>query len=188
MTARNPFAVADVPDPTAADVQDFAASIDIPKDATLDENALAWVTVPSNDDGLAGAWASRWKAGNGAWTQGVATLRVQGDRVFILYRDAGTYLVEGIVRGDRIVGRYVNVNHPSDSSPWVGIIVDPYRIDGYWSRGRWDLRRCSPDERPEPIVAALVTEARQLGANELRELLGFARYLRWRAGSGGERP
>ena len=35
-------------------------------------------------------------------------------------------------------------------------------------------------ERPEPIVAAVLTEARLLSPHELRELLGFARYLRWR--------
>jgi hypothetical protein len=106
---------------------------------------------------------------------------VQGDKVFMLYRDAGTYLFEGTRRGDRVIGRYTNVNNPGDSSPWVGVIVNPYRIDGHWGRGRWDFRRCSPDERPEPIVAAVLTEARQLSPAALRELLGFARYLRWRA-------
>ncbi|HLL21929.1 MAG TPA: hypothetical protein VK427_07355 [Kofleriaceae bacterium] len=179
---RNPFAVEDVPDPTGADVEDFVRTVDVPADRSRDENALAWVTVATADDGLEGAWTARWRQRNQPWQQGVATLRLEGDRVFILHRDAGTYLIEAERRGDRLVGRYVNVEQPSDASPFLGIVVDPYRIDGYWTRGRWDLRRCSPDERPEPIVAALVTEARQLGAAELRELLGFARYLRWRAG------
>jgi|MudIll2142460700_1097286.scaffolds.fasta_scaffold01650_9 hypothetical protein len=179
---RNPFSVEDVPDPTGGDVEDFARTVRPSADPTTDENALAWVTVATDSDGLEGAWTSRWRTGDGAWQQGVATLRLDGDRVFILYKDAGTYLIEAQRRGDRLVGRYVNVNLPSDTSPFYGLVVDPYRIDGYWARGRWDLRRCSPDERPEPIVAALVTEARQLGAAELRELLGFARYLRWRAG------
>jgi len=178
---RNPFAVEDVPEPTAGDVEDFARSVRPAADPSTDENALAWVAVATEADGLDGAWTSRWRTGDGPWQQGVATLRVDGDRVFILYKDAGTYLVEAQVRGDRLVGRYVNVNQPGDTSPWLGVVVDPYRIDGYWARGRWDLRRCSPDERPEPILAALVTEARQLGANELRELLGFARYLRWKS-------
>jgi len=182
---RNPFAVEDVPDPVGADVESFARSVEVNPDPSTDENALAWVTVATADDGLAGAWTCRWRATDGPWTRGVATLRALGDRVFILYRDEGTYLFEAEVRGDRLVGRYLNVDTPGDTSPWLGVVVDPYRIDGYWERGRWDLRRCSPDERPEPIVAALVTEARQLSAADLREVLGFARYLRWRATTSG---
>lgn len=180
---RNPFAVEDVPDPLGGDVEDFARTVRPPADPSSDENALAWVTVATEADGLEGAWTARWRTGSDAWQQGVATLRIDGDRVFILHKDGGTYLIEAERRGDRLVGRYVNVDKPADSSPFVGVVVDPYRIDGFWSRGHWDLRRCSPDERPEPIVAALVTEARELGAAELRELLGFARYLRWRAGN-----
>ena len=177
---RNPFAVEDVPDPTGADVEKFATSV--PRvDLEHDENAMAWVAIATEADGLAGAWSSRWRAGNDHWHQGVATIHLQDDHVFILYKDAGTYLLEGVRRGDRIVGRYVNVNNPRDSSPWVGVIVNEHRIDGHWSLGRWDFRRCSPDERPEPIVAAVLTEARQLPPAALRELLGFARYLRWRA-------
>jgi hypothetical protein len=179
---RNPFSVEDVPDPVGGDVEDFARTIHAPSDRSTDENALAWVTVATEADGLEGAWTSRWRVGNDPWQQGVATLRIDGNRVFMLYVDANTYLIEAERRGDKLVGRYVNVQKPSDSSPFFGVVVDPYRIDGYWSKGRWDLRRCSPDERPEPIVAALVTEARQLDATNLRELLGFARYLRWRAG------
>ena len=177
---RNPFSVDDVPDPEGADVEAFARTVQVTPDPSADENALAWVTVATEGDGLAGAWTCRWRTPGGPWVRGVATLHVDGARVFILYRDQGTYLIEAAVRGDRLVGRYVNLGNPADTSPWLGVIVDPYRIDGYWSRGRWDLRRCSPDERPEPIVAALVTEARQLSAVDLRELLGFARYLRWR--------
>lgn len=178
---RNPFSIDDVPDPMGADVEDFARGAAQDRDPDADENALAWVTVATEGHGLAGAWTSRWRTDTGPWMRGVATLHVDGDRAFILYRDEGTYLIEAAVRGDRLVGRYVNVDAPGDTSPWLGIVVDPYRIDGYWGRGRWDLRRCSPGERPEPIVAALVTEARQLSPADLRELLGFARYLRWRA-------
>jgi hypothetical protein len=181
---RNPFSVEDVPEPQGADVEAYARGVGQDRDADADENALAWVTVATSDDGLAGAWTSRWRNGAGPWMRGVATFHLAGDRAFILYRDQGTYLIEAAVRGDRLVGRYVNVNVRTDTSPWVGIIVDPYRIDGYWTRGRWDIRRCSPAERPEPIIAALVTEARQLSAADLRELVGFARYLRWRATDG----
>ena len=177
---RNPFSVSDVPDPSGSDVQAFAERVP-PTDLDHDENAVAWVAIATVADGLDGAWSSRWRTGDGAWQQGVATIQIQGDRVFILYKDANSYLFEGVRHGNRIVGRYVNTNNPSDSSPWVGAIVNGYRIDGCWGRGRWDFRRCSPDERPEPIVAAVLTEARQLSPAGLRELLGFARYLRWRS-------
>jgi hypothetical protein len=176
---RNPFSVEDVPDPTGRDVEDFAATVPT-VDLETDENAMAWVAIAAPADGLAGAWSSRWRDGSNVWHQGVATVHLDADRVFILYKDAGAYLLEGVRKGDRIVGRYVNVNHPTDTSPWVGVIVNDYRIDGHWRMGRWDFRRCSPDERPEPIVAAVLTEARQLPPAQLRELLGFARYLRWK--------
>jgi hypothetical protein len=177
---RNPFSFADVPEPLGPDVEDFAASVDVGTRED-DDNATAWVAVatPSNDR-LDGAWSSRWCPRGGAWQEGVATVELVGERAFVLYRDAGTYLIEAERRGDRLVGRYVNVAHPEDTSPWLGIIVDNYRIDGFWGRGRWDLRRCSPDERPEPIVAALLAEARRLAPADLRELLVFARYLRWK--------
>lgn len=177
---RNPFAVQhDVPDPVGADVDAFAAAVPV-VDRNHDENAMAWVAIATDAEGLAGAWSSRWRTGNGAWQQGVATVALQDDRVFILYRDSGTYLIEGTRRGDRVVGRYINLDNLAETSPWVGVIVNDYRIDGHWARGRWDFRRCSPDERPEPIVAAVLTEARQLSPAALRELLGFARYLRWK--------
>lgn len=182
---RNPFSVDDVVAPNDSEVEDFARDVAFPPDPTTDENALAWVAVAvaSADDGLAGPWTSRWRVDGKPWMQGVATVHLDGDRAFILYKGDGSYLIEAAVRDDRLVGRYVNIDDRDDTSPWVGRIIDPYRIDGYWRRGRWDLRRCSPDERPEPIISALVTEARLLGPSELRELLGFARYLRWRAGS-----
>ena len=179
---RNPFSVEDVRDPTGPDVEDFANTVRTPADPASDENALAWVTVATEADGLEGAWTGRSRVTHGEWKQGVATLRTDGDRVFILWKNAMTYLIEAVRRGNKLVGRYVNVDKPEDTSPWMGIVVDEYRIDGFYAQGRWDLRRCSPAERAEPIVAALVTEARKLDTAELRELLGFARYLRWRAG------
>lgn len=179
---RNPFSVPDVHDPIGPDVEAFAERVP-PAPLDGDENAMAWVTITTETDGLEGAWSSRWRQGSGEWQQGVATVQVTGDKVYILYRDAGTFLFEGTRRGDKIVGRYVNIINPGDSSPWVGSIVNNHRIDGFWGRGRWDFRRCSPDERPEPIVAAVLTEARQLPPAALRELLGFARYLRWKADS-----
>ncbi|MBS1122560.1 MAG: hypothetical protein H6Q90_4788 [Deltaproteobacteria bacterium] len=176
---RNPFSVTDVPDPTGPDVEAFAKRLP-PLDLAGDENAMAWVAIATDAEGVEGAWSSRWRSGEGAWKQGVATIQLQGDRVFILYKDAGSYLFEGIRHGDKIVGRFINIANPADTAPWVGVLVNMSRIDGYWSGGRWDFRRCSPDERPEPIVAAVLTEARKLSPAGLRELLGFARYLRWR--------
>lgn len=177
---RNPFSVTDVPDPTGSDVEAFAERTP-PVDLENDENAMAWVAIATNTDGLDGAWSSRWRTGHDAWNQGVATIHIQGDRVFILYKDTGTYLIEGVRRGNKIVGRYAGIDNPNDTSPWVGVLVNDYRIDGFWNEGRWDFRRCSPDERPEPIVAAVLTEARELSPAALRELLGFARYLRWKS-------
>lgn len=176
---RNPFAVDDIADPGGPDVERFAARVPT-VDHEGDENAMAWVAIATEASGLGGAWSARWRTASNPWQQGVATLHIDGDRVFILHKDAGTYLIEGIRRGDRIVGRYANVNDSKDSSPWVGTIVNEYRIDGHWGDGRWDFRRCSPEEQAEPIVAAVLTEARQLSPAGLRELLGFARYLRWR--------
>jgi hypothetical protein len=177
---RNPFGVVDVSDPMGAEVERFASALVTTKDPALDENATAWVATPSQTEGIAGAWTSRWRTGDGRWQQGVSTIQTSGERIFILHQDGSTYLIEATVRGDRFVGRYVNVHDENDTSPWVGVMISPHRIDGYWRDGRWDLRRCSPDERPEPLVAAVLTEARQLSPVELRELLGFARYLRWR--------
>jgi hypothetical protein len=176
---RNPFSVDDIADPGGADVEQFAAHLP-PVVRDGDDNAMAWVAIATEVSGLDGAWSARWRTGDNPWQQGVATLHLDGDRVFILYKDAGTYLIEGVRRGDRIVGRYMNVGNPSDTSPWAGTVVNNYRIDGHWANGRWDFRRCSPAEQSEPIVAAVLTEARQLSPAALRELLGFVRYLRWR--------
>jgi hypothetical protein len=184
MPTRNPFSVPDVPDPQGADVLDFAHTIPA-VDLASDENAMAWVAIATEVDGLDGAWSGRWRTGAREWQGGVATVHMDGDRVFILYKDAGSYLIEGIRRGDRIVGRFVNTDDPRDTSPWVGTIVNDYRIDGFWAQGRWDFRRASPDERSEPILAAVLTEARRLSPAALRELLGFARYLRWKGGDSG---
>src|SRR5688572_23029168 len=145
---RNPFAVDDILDPTGPDVEDFARTVRPPADPATDENALAWVAVATEADGLEGAWTARWRTGTNAWQQGVATVRLDGDRLYILHKDANTYLIEAERRGDRLVGRWLNLDTRTETSPFYGVIRDNYRIDGFWSRGRWDLRRCSPDERP----------------------------------------
>ena len=75
---------------------------------------------------------------------GAAQVKSVGDRVYILYQEkrGGAYLLDLRRTGiDLLVGRYVNLKLPNDSTPWVGRIVDPERIDGQWAGGRWDLRR-----------------------------------------------
>jgi hypothetical protein len=41
----------------------------------------------------------------------------------------------------RMVGRYLNLGKPEITRPWVGLVVDESRIDGYWTQGRLDFRR-----------------------------------------------
>ena len=68
----------------------------------------------------------------------------------------------------RLVGRYRSTpTTPARyASPWLGVIVDDSLVvDGYWAQGRWDLRRCSPDERaPSRIIAGLLDRRRAVAA------------------------
>ena len=41
----------------------------------------------------------------------------------------------------RLVGKYINLNNPEITVPWVGLVVSDQRIDGYFSLGRVDFRR-----------------------------------------------
>jgi hypothetical protein len=41
----------------------------------------------------------------------------------------------------RLAGRYINFASLHEVLPWVGVIVDSNRIDGFWAQGRWDLQR-----------------------------------------------
>jgi len=148
---RNPFNVKDVPDPDGEDVKAFAAKVKLAADAR-DANAEQW--APKADPGkvgsLEGEWSSRWKGGSAGneWIAGTATVKKVGDRVYILYKDrTGTYLIDARLQGkSRLVGRYLNQEADSDSSPWVGEIVNGERIDGEWTEGRWDLRRKIADK------------------------------------------
>jgi hypothetical protein len=140
---RNPFGLEDVPDCCGADSQAFAT--EAPElGADDDPNAEAWVSMIGGADGsIDGEWAGRWKVdieGQG-WVTGRATIRSVGDRVYVHYRDDGEYLLEAQRQGDRLIGRYVNLDEITDRSPWVGRIVDGDRIDGAYAAGRWDFRR-----------------------------------------------
>jgi len=148
--ARNPFNVEDVADPDGKDVQDFADKEKLAGD-DKDDNAKQWARVPEGADGkkgsLEGTWDSRWNNTGGDWFPGTAKVKVIGDRVYILYKDQGTYLIDAKRKGKRLIGRYVNVDAKEDTSPWVGEIVDDERIDGVWSSGRWDFRRKLPTKK-----------------------------------------
>jgi hypothetical protein len=143
---RNPFGVGDVTDPDGADVKEFAEKVKLPGDGQ-DANAAQWSEKPTEGKtaSLDGEWFSRWNGGGAAnnWEAGTAKVKAVGDRVYILYEDkTGKYLIDARREGKRrLVGRYVNLAAESDSSPWVGVVVDDERIDGEWGSGRWDLRR-----------------------------------------------
>ncbi|MGH6814989.1 MAG: hypothetical protein ACREC6_04735, partial [Hyphomicrobiaceae bacterium] len=142
---RNPFGVPDVLDPYGADVRSFAARIRL-LGGSSDQNASQWAErAPDGKRGsLDGTWSGRWTHGNGK-----AQVREANGRLYVLYTDstgrmAGrTWLLEAIREGgNRLVGRWVQLANPSDTGPFVGIIVDDERIDGTWGGGaRWDFRR-----------------------------------------------
>lgn len=120
------------------------------RDRQADENAAQWPTDTSSGryDSLDGEWSSRWNGGAASekWMYGSATCISRGDYSLFLFDDRGlTAAVYALIcireRQDRLVGRYVNLDRPEDSTPWVGFIVDHARIDGYWTEGRWDFRR-----------------------------------------------
>jgi hypothetical protein len=144
--ARNPFNVEDVPDPDGEDVSAFAAKVELSGDGK-DANAAQWVEkVTSKTAGsLNGEWSSRWNGGTAGkdWISGTANVKAVGDRVYILYEDrTNKYLIDARREGkNRLVGRYMNLGMHTDSSPWVGYLIDDQRIDGIWAQGRWDLRR-----------------------------------------------
>lgn len=153
LTIRNPFGVADAPDPEAHDVLAFAATVQL-DGGPLDPNAQAWpgaAATPASS--LAGAWSSRWNGGADPaitgdtpelWKRGRATLALQGDRIYILFdwnNGAGQGLLEALRDGDRCHGRYVNLGDTSIVRPWSGLIVDNTRIDGRWTLGRLDFHR-----------------------------------------------
>jgi len=127
------------------DVEAFAGTINL-EGGSSDSNAEVWFeTLPEHtEDSLDGVWASRWNGGSGAhWKVGTALVKAVGRYVYILhYEGAYAYLLATRREGrTKLVGRYINLLYPEDSTPWVGLIVNNERIDGQWGYGRWDLRR-----------------------------------------------
>jgi hypothetical protein len=145
-TTRNPFCVRDVPSPFDESV--WAFNRKIPSEINkADPNAEDWAEskFDRNYNNIEGYWLARWNGGSAGrkWIGGTAEIRVVQNKVYILYKDkTSTYLTEAKIQNDnRIVGKYVNINYPNDSTPWVGTIIDEERIDGHWANGRWDYRR-----------------------------------------------
>ena len=122
------------------DLNNFAKSIHL-DGGPADENGADWFTKNRrivNKSTLDGVWASRWN-GTGTrlrnWRTGVAVLVVRGKFLTAVYEDndaAGNpYLIVARQNSSGIfVGHYANFRKPSDSTPWVGVVVDKSRIDG----------------------------------------------------------
>ena len=136
---RNPFELEDVKDPIGDDVKEFAKKIKL-EGGKYDKNAEQWVTdeTEGKAGSLNGKWEGRWSAGNGT-----AEIKVEKDRVFILYSDQNAkWLLECAKDGKKLMGRWVNVANANDTGPFVGLIVGDDRIDGSWGEdARWDFRR-----------------------------------------------
>lgn len=112
-----------------------------------DRNASVWSRSHLNFDAneLDGLWATRWGGGiaHDDWVAGVARVQVYGACFYALTHDgrADCIIAAKRVDNNRLAGRYINLGAPSEVLAWAGRIVDPNRIDGFWTQGRWDLRR-----------------------------------------------
>jgi hypothetical protein len=151
---RNPFGVKDVPAPNDDEVTQFAIST-APEQSADDDNAKMWITSDgSRHETIEGTWSSRWNGGADPtipgdaahkWKQGYAEAGMADDRVYLLFEwDNGARkgLIDARREGpQRLVGKYINLTNPAITRPWVGLIVNNKRIDGYWTQGRLDFRR-----------------------------------------------
>ncbi|MEH2627368.1 hypothetical protein V1292_005423 [Bradyrhizobium sp. AZCC 1719] len=155
LTTRNPFGVMDVPNPGDDDVMQFAR-ITMPEESATDENAKPWSPGDASyqRSTIDGEWSSRWKGAADPtipgdapdkWKQGRGEARTVGDRVYLLFdwnSGARRGLIEARREGPRrLVGKYINLNNPEITVPWVGLVVSDQRIDGYFAQGRVDFRR-----------------------------------------------
>lgn len=149
---RNPFGVMDVHEPNDKEVEQFALSIAV-EDNADDNNAAAWHRHCSSSP-IEGLWSSRWNGGidptilgdsADVWKQGIGEVRLAHARIYLRFDwDGGRRRGMIDARRDganRLVGKYINLTSPEILAPWVGIIVDTGRIDGYFPSGRIDFRR-----------------------------------------------
>jgi hypothetical protein len=152
---RNPFRVMDVPNPNDDDVTNYARNT-VPEESAADENANPWSAQDNSyqHGTIEGQWSSRWKGATDPtipgdapdkWKQGQGEARIVGDRVYLLFDwDCGARrgLIDARREGPRrLVGKYINLNNPEITVPWVGLVVSDQRIDGYFTQGRVDFRR-----------------------------------------------
>ena len=152
---RNPFGVMDVPNPNDDGVTHYARNT-VPEESAADENAKPWSAgdKSSQRSTIEGEWSSRWKGAADPtipgdapdkWKQGQGEAKIVGDRVYLLFDwDSGKRrgLIDARREGPRrLVGKYINLNNPEITVPWVGLVVSDHRIDGYFTQGRVDFRR-----------------------------------------------
>jgi hypothetical protein len=111
-----------------------------------DMNASTWNEESKifPDDNLNGLWSSRWNGGiaRGRWVTGNARIQIYGPRFYVIAHDHQDYFIAAKILGNQqLAGRFINLGDVTQSSPWVGLIVNSNRIDGQWNGGRWDFRR-----------------------------------------------
>ena len=131
------------------DVRAFAETVTLHGD-DRDPNAEQWHIEEHEDfETINGFWQGRYSREDG-WAYGDIRIREIGGWVNIFFFHSGKalgvpFLAKARRKGNRLVGRYVNVLDPGDGSPWVGLIVNNRRIDGETESGsicgRWDFRR-----------------------------------------------
>jgi hypothetical protein len=122
----------DISDPLGSDVLEFATIV------MFDDEPKGSIQK------IAGIWTSQWNRQGGPFYKGTATVLVySGNWITIVYQgdDGGQYLLKAKLIDNKLVGRYANINVKSDTTPWVGIIVDDNRIDGKWTGGEWNFTR-----------------------------------------------
>ena len=113
-----------------------------------DEDANAvddWFVEHAERSEYDGRWDSRWSgaaAGDG-WKTGFAEVFLVDDRFYALYIEPGSehMVMAQRLDGDKLFGRYYNLNMTGETTAWVGRFVSKDRIDGLWPEGRWDFRR-----------------------------------------------
>lgn len=112
-----------------------------------DPNATDWPSStafrPPHE--IDGTWVGRWTSEPSTlkWYVGQAMVAQRRNRVYIFFDDGKSVslILATRSKSGRLMGRYINLPFPHDSTAWVGQIVDNDRIDGIWANGRWDFRR-----------------------------------------------
>lgn len=133
-------------DPTKdKDVLKFAENVELQSN---DPNGIEWAKIAGPKwftKSIEGFWSSRWKPYlTSRWIEGIAQIHLQNEWVHINYEDKGNiYIIRAFFdqTAGILIGRYQNLNVLTDTTPWVGIIVNNRRIDGFWKSGRWDFQR-----------------------------------------------